>query len=434
MSNTSNGARHLAWRVAFVAFIVLLFSSSVRGTFSLLINPLMKEYGWSRSVTTLPASVNMFVFGFTGPFAAALMVRFGLRKVVTASLCTIAFGALAGTQATQPWHLIIAWGVVMGLGMGCTATVLASSVATTWFVEKRGMVTGVLVASGTAGQLLFIPLNRMLISHFSWRAANVVIAGATGVGIIMVMLFLVNRPEDRGVRAYGAPDDYVAPTRSANPLGQAISGLRDVWKSGMFWILWGSFFVCGVSTNGLVQTHWFEAADDHHIAKATAGALLVAIGVFDLLGSLASGWLTDRYDPRTLLFAYYGLRGLSLFALENVLSLGTSNVALLVVIAFYGLDWVATVPPTIALANRIFGPQKGGIIYGWLFAGHQLGGALAAWGAAEMRDWTGSYRLAYTVGGVLCLVAAMGVLRISTPDTTGYAKVLPRRKPVAVKA
>lgn len=383
----------------------------------MLIDPLMKEYGWSRSVTTLPASVNMFVFGFTGPFAAALMVRFGLRKVVSASLATIALGALAGTQATSPWHLVIAWGVIMGLGMGCTATVLASSVANTWFVAKRGVVTGVLVASGTAGQLIFIPLNRWLISTFSWRAANVVIALTTCAAIVMVGLFLVNRPEDKGLKAYGAPDSYEGHQRPSNPLAQAFGGLREAWTSGMFWILWGSFFVCGVTTGGLIQTHWFESTADHGIARATAGTLLVAIGICDLLGSLGSGWLTDRYDPRYLLFAYYSLRGLSLFALDRVLNLGASSVGLLVVVAFYGLDWVATIPPTIALATRVFGPQRGSIVYGWLFAGHQLGGAFAAWAAAASRDWTGSFRLAYVVGGVMCMIAAFGVLRISIPST-----------------
>jgi MFS family permease len=416
MANAEVRPRHLAWRIAAMAFFVLLFSSSVRGTFALLISPLMKEYGWSRSVTTLPASVNLLVFGFTGPFAAALMVRFGLRKVVVASLIVIALGALGATQATAPWHLIVAWGVVMGLGMGCTATVLASSVASTWFFEKRGVVTGVLVAAGTAGQMIFIPLNRWLVATYSWRAANVVIAVATLGSIVLVLIFVVNRPEDRGLTAYGAPAGYEAPIRTERPIRQALEGLRDAWNSGLFWILWGSFFICGITTNGLVQTHWFESTADHGITRSTASTLLVTIGLFDLFGSLASGWLTDRFDPRHLLFAYYAFRGLSLFALDSVLKLGATNIGLLTVIAFYGLDWVATVPPTIVLANRLFGPQRGSIVYGWLFAGHQLGAAVAAWASAAARDWTGSFRLAYTVGGVLCIVAAFGVLRIGRPD------------------
>lgn len=407
---------HYAWVVAGVTFVVILFASSVQGVFSLLIQPLMSEFGWSRSVATMPASVNILVYGVTGPFAAALTVRFGLRKVVTGTLAAVATGALLVTQSIHPWQLVIAWGIIVGVGMGCMATVLASTVAAAWFVEKQGMVTGLLVAAGTAGQLVFIPINRLLVQSFTWRAAAFVIASATIVAVPLVLLFIRNRPEDKGLTALGAPIGWRTPDRPDHPIRLAFQGLRDASRSGIFWILGGSFFVCGVSTSGLVQMHWFESTSDHHIAKATASTLLVGIGVFDLMGSLASGWLCDRVDPRRLLFAYYGLRGLSLLMLNQVLDLGATNPGLLVVLIFYGLDWVATVPPTIRLAHQFFGPGKGSVVYGWLFAAHQLGGAFAAWFSATTRDSTGSFQLSYVFGGIFCIVAALGVLRIRPPS------------------
>ena len=406
---------HYAWVVAGVTFFVILFAASVQGVYSLLIEPLMAEFGWSRGATTLPASVMIMFYGMTGPFAAALLVRFGLRKVVIGALCSVSTGALLVTQASRPWHLVAAWGVVVGIGMGCMAGVLASSVASAWFVQRRGMVTGMLVAASTAGQLLFLPVNRMLVAHFSWRAAAFVIAAATLAAVPLVLAFVRNKPEDMGLSAYGAPEGWMTPARPTNPIGLAVRGLRDASSSGMFWILFGSFFVCGVSTSGLVQIHWFESTHDHHIARATAGALMVGIGVFDLIGVLTSGWLVDHIDPRRLLFGYYGIRGLSLLMLNQVLGLGAGHVGTVAVLMSYGFGWAATVPPTIALAHRCFGPSRGAVVFGWLFAAHQLGGGFAAWFSAATRDATGSFQLSYIIGGALCIVAAIGVLQIRLP-------------------
>jgi MFS family permease len=369
---TASPTRHYAWVMAGLAFVLLLFSSSTRGVFSLLIDPLMDEFGWSRGETTAAASVNILVFGFMGPFAAALTVRYGLRRVTAGALATVGCGALLATQVSSAWQLVIAWGLVTGMGMGCLGTILASSVASTWFVEKRSTVLGILLAATTAGQLLFIQVNEWLTREFSWRAASVVIASATFGGIPLTLAFFRNRPEDVGLRAYGAPPGHTAPEKPRNPVAVAFQGLRDASQSGMFWLLLGGFFVCGASTTGLVQTHWFSATKDHGFTRGTAAALLIVIGLCDLLGSVGSGWLTDRVDPRALLFAFYGLRGLSLFALESVLDLGPRNVVTIVVLVFYGLDWIATVPPTVALANQLFGPQRGGVVYGWLFAAHRF--------------------------------------------------------------
>jgi sugar phosphate permease len=408
--------RHYAWTVALTTFVILLFSSSTRSVFSILIEPLMKEYGWSRSVTSIPASVNLIVLGLTGPFAAALMGRYGLRSVVTGGLGLVAVGALLATQVRQPWQLVVAWGLLCGIGMGCMAGILASTVANTWFVEKRGLVTGALMAATTAGQLVFMQIHRALIDSSSWRFASVVIAVATLAGIPLTVKFIRDKPEDKGLRAYGSAPGHVTPPRVANPVGLAFRTLRNVRGSGMFWILFGSFGVCGVTTSGMVMTHWYEAASDHGISRLTAANLLVVIGVCDLIGVIGSGWLTDRVDPRRLLFVYYVLRGLSLFALERALDLGPHHLGLIVIIAFYGLDWVATIPPTIVLANQLFGRERGGIVYGWLFAAHQLGGALAAWLAALSRDWTGSFHLSYVVGGALCLCAGVGALGIGRDE------------------
>ena len=411
-SRPPRGKLHYAWVVAFTTLILLLVSSSTRGMYSLLIGPLMDEFGWSRSAASFPASINILVFGLMGPFAASLMAKFGLRRVVSGALSAVAFGAMLSSQVRAPWQLAISWGIVTGIGMGCMASILASTVASTWFVERRGQVTGLLMAATTAGQLIFTQLNRKLIDGNSWRYATGAVAVATVLGLPLAIAFLRDRPEDKGLSAYGAPAGYVTPAKPGGAVKLAFTTLRSIRGSGMFWVLFGSFWVCGVTTSGLVQTHWFEATSDHGFSKLAAANLLLVVGIGDLLGSVGSGWLCDRVDPRKLLFAFYGLRGLSLFALENVLNLGGKNIALLAVITFYGLDWVATVPPTIALANQLFGSQRGGIVFGWLFAAHQLGGALAAWLAEAARDWTGSYQLSYIVGGVLCIAAAFGALGI----------------------
>ncbi len=408
----TKGKLHYAWIVAATTLFLLLVSSSTRGMYSLLIGPLMDEFGWSRSAASFPASVNILVFGLMGPFAASLMARFGLRRVVTGALGLVAVGAVASSFVRTTWQLAISWGLVAGVGMGCMASILATTVATTWFFERRGQVTGLLMAATTAGQLMFTQLNRKLIDGQSWRFATGTVAVATLIGVPLALAFLRDRPEDKGISAYGAPAGYVTAPRPSGAVKLAFTTLRSIRGSGMFWVLFGSFWVCGVTTSGLVQTHWFESTGDHGFSKLTAANLLLVIGIGDLVGSIGSGWLCDRIDPRKLLFAFYGLRGLSLFVLESVLDLGSTNIALIVVITFYGLDWVATVPPTIALANQLFGSERGGIVFGWLFAAHQLGGALAAWLAGASRDWTGSYQLSYVVGGVLCIAAAFGALGI----------------------
>jgi MFS family permease len=416
---------HYAWIVAAASFVTLLGAAGFRSTPSVLIDPLRDEFGWSRATVGFAVSINVLLFGFIGPFAAALQQRFGLRRVTIAALVVIATGALLTTQMTQPWHLFLLWGLVVGAGSGCMATVFASTVATRWFVTNRGLVTGALTAATASGQLVFLPVLTRLADGPGWRWVGVT-TGLCAIGVIpVVAIFLRNRPEDVGLTAFGAlPDDAPAPAVLATrgPIAAAFDSLRMAWTSGVFWLLWGSFLVCGLSTTGLVQTHFISAAHDHGISHTAAGGYLALIGVFDVIGTIGSGWLTDRIDPRKLLVAYYLLRGLSLFVLDPALaSEGGSLTGFMV---FYGLDWVATVPPTIAICIQAFGRERGPLVYGWVFAGHQVGGALAAWGAGALHDATGTYRAAFVVAGVCCLVAAVGVMRIRM-DRVGDAEPAP---------
>jgi MFS family permease len=396
------------------SFAVLLMAAGTRSAPSVLIDPLREEFGWSRGTVGFAVSINVVLFGFIGPFAAALQQRFGLRRVTIVALATIATGAALTTQMSQPWHLFLLWGVVVGAGSGCMATVFASTVAARWFVARRGLVTGALTAASASGQLVFLPLLTRLADGVGWQAVGVVVAVGATAGIPVVVLFLRDHPSDVGLVPYGAPDDWNPPPPSTvSPVRNAFEAFGQARRTGTFWLLWGSFAVCGLSTTGLVQTHFISAAGDHGITATHAGTLLALIGVFDIAGTLASGWLTDRYDPRVLLLAYYALRGLSLFVLDPALAHGGGG--LFGFMAFYGLDWVATVPPTIALCLAHFGVQRGPLVYGWVFAGHQVGGAIAAWGAGELHDVTGSYRSSFVIAGVACLVAAVGVMRIRRP-------------------
>ncbi|KRO56617.1 MAG: MFS transporter [Acidimicrobiia bacterium BACL6 MAG-121220-bin61] len=401
---------HYAWVIFVVAFITLLGAAGFRSTPGILIDPLGKEFGWSRATVATAVSINVLLFGFIGPFAAALQLRYGLRKVTITALVIISTGALATTQMTHPWHLYILWGGVVGVGSGCMATVFASTVASRWFVKRRGLVTGALTAASASGQLVFLPLLSRIAEQSGWRWVGVVIALCALAVVPVVFLFLRNSPADIGLLPYGASDDFVFATTLENPIRSAFNAFRDAKSDGTFWLLWGSFFVCGFSTNGLIQTHFISAAQDHLLVASVAAGYLALIGGFDVIGTIFSGWLTDRSDPTKLLLVYYLLRGLSLLVLDPMLNM--KGWGLLGFMMFYGLDWVATVPPTVALCAQRFGPQRGPLVYGWVFAGHQVGAAVAAFGAGYLRDVTGSYKSSFIISGTGCLIAAYGVTRI----------------------
>lgn len=401
------GRPHYAWVVFGVAFITLLGASGFRSAPGILIDPLNAEFGWSRATIGTSISINLLLFGFIGPFAAALQGKYGLRRVTVCALSIISVGALLTTTISSPWHMHVLWGVVVGTGSGCMASVFASTVASRWFVGRRGLVTGALTAASASGQLIFLPVLSRLAERHGWRWVGVTIAICALSVIPLVALFLRNQPADMGLKPFGAGDDFEAPQSIERPVAAALGAFTSARTSGVFWVLFGSFMVCGLSTNGLIQTHFLSAAHDHEMTASVAAGYLALIGVFDVAGTIGSGWLTDRYDPAKLLTFYYLFRGASLLALDVVFD--ARGVGLLTFMIFYGLDWVATVPPTVALCVERFGVSRGPLVYGWVFAGHQVGAALAAWGAGELRDRTGSYQLAFVIAGLSCVVAAAGV-------------------------
>ena len=404
---------HYAWVVAAVTFIAIMGAAGFRATPSVLIVPLQHEFGWNRAVISLAVSINLVLFGLTGPFAAALMDKFGLRAVTVGALITISTGALLTTLMTAPWQLYLLWGVVVGVGTGSMASVLAANVAGRWFVKRRGLVLGALTAAGATGQLIFLPALGWLAQDVGWRYVSVTVAVSALAVAPLIAIFLRNRPRDIGARAYGSTEDDVAVTGSGSPIANAVRGLRMGVRSRDFWLLGGSFFICGASTNGLIGTHLIPASVDHGMAEVTAASLLAVIGVFDVVGTLASGYLTDRFDSRKLLFTYYGLRGLSLLALPY--AFGSPQFGLILFIVFYGLDWVATVPPTVQLTRKVFGMRNFAIVYGWIFAAHQIGAATIAFAAGAVRTVFGDYQIAFMSSGLLCLIAAGMVLRIARP-------------------
>lgn len=400
---------HRAWLVAGVTFLAMIAAAAFRSSVGVLIDPIEADFGWTRVATSSAASLNLAVYGLTAPFAAALMERFGLRRVAVVALLLVAAGTTSTLAMTAPWQLAVLWGFVVGFGTGSLAPVFGAIVANRWFVARRGLVTGIFSAASATGQLAFLPLLAHLTTTSGWRTASLVTAGAAVAFVPLVAGVLRNRPEDVGTHAYGAdgPLPVVAASNgvASRVVGELVAGLR----SRAFWVLAGTFFVCGWSTNGLVGTHFVSAAHDHGMPATTAASLLAAVGVLDVVGTIASGWLSDRYDPRVLLLAYYGLRGLALLAVPAVLGPAVTP-PLLFFVVFYGLDWVATVPPTVALCRRYFGLERSGVVFGWVFASHMIGAAVAAGYAGIVREATGTYSPAWWTAGALCVIAAFACL------------------------
>ncbi|MBO9663099.1 MFS transporter [Dokdonella sp.] len=403
--------QNYAYVVAGVIFVALLASAGLRSAPGVMIVPLERAFGWSRDVISLSAAVGIFLYGLAGPFAAALMQRFGIRRVLVTALVLMAASTAASALMTRPLHLILTWGVLSGLGSGCVAMVLGAMVVNRWFVARRGLVMGLLTASTATGTLIFMPMLAALAESGGWRPVVLVVAAASAALIPLALWLLPERPADVGLKPYGAAADAtVRPEPAADGLLQAAFGtLARATKRRDFWFLIGTFFICGFTTNGLVGTHFIALCSDRGLAEVQAAGLLAAMGAFDLIGTTLSGWLTDRYDPRKLLFMYYGLRGLSLMFLPfsdfSFYSLGVFTV-------FYGLDWIATVPPTLKLANESFGEHEAPIVFGWIVAGHQLGAAAAAFFAGAMRTVQGDYFYAFLIAGGTGLVAAVLALQV----------------------
>ncbi|SDK68984.1 MFS transporter [Arthrobacter sp. ok362] len=420
---------HPAWTVAAVAFLALVGAAGFRAAPGVLMVPLQNEFGWSTTVLSAAVSINLVLFGLTAPFAAALMERFGIRAVTAVALVLIGAGSALTVFVTQSWQILLTWGLLIGLGTGSMALVFAATIANTWFAKSRGLVIGILTAGSAAGQLVFLPFIALLAQDPGWRQASLLIgAGALAV-VPLVLKFLKNSPAEAGVLPYGAtppaagattgPEstESTAPvTGPATPAPEtaeprrnaavrALQVLKRASKVRTFWALVAGFAICGATTNGLIGTHFIPSAHDHGMPETTAAGLLAVVGLFDIIGTIASGWLTDRVNPRILLAVYYQFRGIGLLVLPLLLS-ATVQPSMIVFVVIYGLDWVATVPPTAAICRQVFGAD-GSVVFGWVFAAHQLGAAAAALAAGAVRDATGQYTYAWFAAAAMCTIAAV---------------------------
>jgi sugar phosphate permease len=406
---------HYAWVIMIIGFLTMLISSAALGLPGAFLRPLSREFGWTTGQISSALAIRFALFGLLGPFAAILLERYGLRRIVCLALILIASGLLLATGMNALWQLFVLWGLVLGIGSGLTALVLAATIANRWFERRRGLVLGILTASSATGQLIFLPLAAALIQHYGWRVAVApIVVGCLAISVL-AFCFLRDRPQQLGLAPYGAdlrePTPVIAPWRP--DFVEPLRALAKASQNLTFWVLAGTFFVCGLSTNGLIQTHFISMCGDYGLAAVPAASVLAMIGAFDFAGTIGSGWLSDRFDNRKLLFWYYGLRGLSLLWLPHS---DFSLYGLSLFAMFYGLDWVATVPPTVRLASAAFDKQRGAMIFGWIFACHQLGGATAAYGAGLTRTLLLTYSPAVYAAGAACLVAAFAIFLLPKPS------------------
>jgi sugar phosphate permease len=402
---------HYAWIVAAITFVTLLAAAGIRATPGVLMVPLEQDFGWSRASISFAVSINLILYGLMGPFSAALVDRLGARTTMLIGMATLAIGVSLTSLMTATWQLVLLWGFVVGGGSGMIALTLAATVVNRWFSERRGLVMGMLTASTATGQLVFLPFLAAVVEHYGWRPAVLTIACIAALTLPVIWLVMRNRPADMGLAPYGEVGNVPPVPRAAgNPFLAALTALGEGMRSRDFWLLAGSFFICGLSTNGLIGTHLISACIDEGIPEIMAASLLAMMGIFDFFGTTLSGWLSDRWNNNYLLCWYYGLRGLSLLFLP--MALANPGWSLTAFAVFYGLDWIATVPPTLRLAANVFGKEKAGVMFGWIAASHQVGAAVAAFGAGAIRTYVGDYFNAFMVAGFFCLVAAGLVLLI----------------------
>ena len=403
---------HYGWVMVALTFLVAVSSAGALGVLGAMLLPVQREFGWETSAISGALALRLLLFGLMAPFAAALLQRYGLRRVVALALTMVVAGCVLSMGMTEVWQIWFYWGVVTGIGTGMTALVLGATVANRWFAQRRGLVIGLLTAANATGQLVLLPLGAWLAQEHGWRVAIGPGLGACALAAVLMVLFGRDHPSDLGLPAYGETEVKLPPPPTGNPVANAFSVLAEASRSRVFWILFVTFMICGLSTNGLLQTHFIPFCVDFGMAEVQAASVLAMMGIFDFIGTVASGWLSDRYDNRKLLFWYYGLRGLSLLWLP---SSAFSLYGLAFFAVFYGLDWVATVPPTVKLAGAAFGREKAPIVFGWVFTAHQLGAALAAGLGGLSRDVLASYLPAFYLAGAACLVAAVLALTVRRP-------------------
>jgi sugar phosphate permease len=400
---------HYAWIVAGVTFVVGLLTAGVRAAPGVLIVPLEQEFDWSRATISFAIGINLLLYGLVGPFAAAVMDRFGVRRTMTLALALTAAAVALSPAMRQAWQLVLLWGVVVGAGTGVIGAFLSAYIAARWFRRRQGLVVGLLTAANAAGQLVFLPNLAELVTHFGWRTMSLVLASTVVVFVPLVVLLMRDRPSDLGLTPYGGegePKTEAVP--QGNPLVVAFRALGSGAGKRDFWLIAGGYFVCGATTNGLIGTHLIPACVDHGLSEVAGAGLLAAAGVFSFLGGTLSGWLSDRWDNRVLLAWYYGLRGLALMYLPFAFGMSIYGLPLFAV--FYGLDWIASVPPTVRLLSRVVGAEKTGIMVAWITVIHQIGGALAAYLGGVSRGAFGTYLEAFMLSGLLLLGAAVMVL------------------------
>jgi sugar phosphate permease len=404
---------HYAWVVAGVTFLALLASAGINATRAVLVLPLEREFGWDRAAISLALSINLLLFGLCGPFAGALMTRFGVRRVMLAALSTLAVAVGLSALMTNVWQLVGLWGVLVGAGSGSMALVLGATVATRWFVKRRGLITGIFAASTATGQLIFLPGQAAMVEAAGWRTAVVLVAAVALSVAALVALLMRDDPRQKGLQPYGGAEEHLSQSVKGNPFALAVNTLVECATRRDFWLLAGSFAICGATTVGLIAVHLIPASVEHGMPEVAAAGMLAAMGVFDLVGTTMSGWLSDRWDPRKLLVWYYTFRGIALLFLPSAYDAGVPALAAFVV--FYGLDWIATVPPTVRLVADRFGKERVGPVFGWVFAAHQLGGSVAAFGAGALHTFFGDYLVAFMTAGVLCLLAAGLIVGLNRP-------------------
>ncbi|MEH7380866.1 MFS transporter [Bacillus sp. JJ1533] len=409
---------HYSWFILAITFFSIIVAGIVMSSSGVFIDPFEKEFGWDRSVIALAFAISLFLFGISGPFMAALLEVIGLKKMMFGSMATLLTGLMLTLIINQSWQLIIIWGVIIGLGASLFLTVVSPYVANHWFEKRRGLAVGILTASTATGQLILLPVLATIIDNYSWRLAIGLIMILSFIMLIIILLFMKNTPKEVGIIPYGLEEEIQESNdvQKENPIIIAFNGLSKAAKVKEFWLLAGSFFICGLSTNGLIGTHFISYCISFGVPLITAASLLSFMGIFNLVGTTLSGWLSDRFDNRWLLFWYYSLRGASLVLLPYALFEGSFTL-LAIFTVFYGLDWIATVPPTISISRQIFGIKTSGIIYGWIFAFHQAGAAAAAYGGGLIYKFFDTYTWAFFLAGVFCLFASLFVIIIKKPES-----------------
>ncbi len=405
---------HYSWIILIITFLVLLMASAIRSMPGAIIISWEKFFGWKRTEITFALAINLFLYGLCGPFVAAMLELYGIRRIMTLSLLLLAIGSGLSTWMNALWQMNLLWGIVIGIGTGGLSSVVGPIIANRWFFKHQGVVVGIFGAAGATGQLIFLPLFAKLLSTYDWQTAVRIITALIMMIVLLVMILMRDRPSDIGLLPYGASDmDTVPVSLNENPLFLIGHALKAAILSKKFWLLSSSFFVCGATSTGLIATHFILACNDIGISEMIAASMLSVAGLFNIFGVTVSGWLSDRFDNRWLLFWIYFLRGISLLFLPFLL--GSNLWYLLFFIVFYGLDWIATVPPTVRLTRDTFGKQ-GGIVFGWIMVIHQLGAALAAFGGGVLHTEFGNYRVTFILAGLLCFMASGLVMKISNQN------------------